>query len=408
MRLIHQGDGKGKGDAVRKGFAAATGDVLFILDADLTVPPEDLPKFYAAIAEGKAEFVNGSRLVYPMEGEAMRFLNSLGNKFFGLALSAILEQRLKDTLCGTKVLFRRDYERIAANRGFFGDFDPFGDFDLLFGAAKQNLKIVELPIRYRARTYGETKIIALQGRRDPRPHDLARVPQVQGPILIAMPLSLKLPPPGVLVPNNAVDPLPYYYRPLLGKLFAARLNTGLRLLDGHYARLLEIGYGSGLLMPTLASACDELYGLDLEREPSGLRERLGRLRVTPRALVQANARAMPFGDDFFDAVVAFSIFEHLRAPELSPALGRGGARARARAAASSSAAPRCIALMNAAFAAIGFSGIEDHHFSTIADVVDAAGPWFTVERHAALPGVMRALPLGWAPYTTVLLARRCP
>jgi SAM-dependent methyltransferase len=158
MRLIHQGDGKGKGDAVRKGFAAAKGDLLFILDADLTVPPEDLPKFYLAIAEGHAEFVNGSRLVYPMEGEAMRFLNSLGNKFFGLALSAILEQRLKDTLCGTKVLFRRDYERIAANRGFFGDFDPFGDFDLLFGAAKQNLKIMELPVRYRARTYGETKI----------------------------------------------------------------------------------------------------------------------------------------------------------------------------------------------------------------------------------------------------------
>ncbi|NVB77405.1 MAG: glycosyltransferase [Kofleriaceae bacterium] len=158
MRLIHQGDGRGKGDAVRKGFAAATGDVLFILDADLTVPPEDLPKFYAAIAEGKAEFVNGSRLVYPMEGEAMRILNSLGNKFFGVALSAVLEQRLKDTLCGTKVLFRRDYERIAASRSFFGDFDPFGDFDLLFGAAKQNLKIMELPIRYRARTYGDTKI----------------------------------------------------------------------------------------------------------------------------------------------------------------------------------------------------------------------------------------------------------
>ena len=158
IKLIPQGDGKGKGDAVRKGFAAATGDVLFILDADLTVPPEDLPKFYAALAEGRGEFVNGSRLVYPMEGEAMRFLNMLGNKFFGLALSAMLEQRLKDTLCGTKVLFRRDYERIAANRAFFGDFDPFGDFDLLFGAAKQNLKIVELPVRYRARTYGETKI----------------------------------------------------------------------------------------------------------------------------------------------------------------------------------------------------------------------------------------------------------
>lgn len=158
LKLIHQGDGKGKGDAVRKGFAAASGDVLFILDADLTVAPEDLPKFYAALAEGRAELVNGSRLVYPMEGEAMRFLNSLGNKAFGLALSGILEQRLKDTLCGTKVLFRRDYEKIAAARGFFGDLDPFGDFDLLFGAAKQNLKIVELPVRYRARRYGETKI----------------------------------------------------------------------------------------------------------------------------------------------------------------------------------------------------------------------------------------------------------
>ena len=158
MKLILQGDGKGKGDAVRKGFAAATGDILMILDADLTVPPEDLPKFYLAMSEGQAEFVNGSRLVYPMEGEAMRLLNSFGNKFFGLALSAILEQRLKDTLCGTKVIFRRDYQRLADNRGFFGDFDPFGDFDLLFGAAKQNLQIVEMPIRYRARTYGETKI----------------------------------------------------------------------------------------------------------------------------------------------------------------------------------------------------------------------------------------------------------
>jgi glycosyltransferase involved in cell wall biosynthesis len=158
VRLIHQRDGRGKGDAVRKGFAAATGDMLFILDADLTVVPEDLPKFYAAIAEGRGEFVNGSRLVYPMEGEAMRFLNMLGNKAFGLALSAILEQRLKDTLCGTKGLLRKDYERISRARAFFGDFDPFGDFDLIFGAAKQNLRIVELPVRYRARTYGETKI----------------------------------------------------------------------------------------------------------------------------------------------------------------------------------------------------------------------------------------------------------
>jgi SAM-dependent methyltransferase len=158
LRLIHQGGAGGKGDAVRKGLAAAAGDALFILDADLTVPPEDLPKFYTALAEGQAELVNGSRLVYPMEGEAMRFLNALGNKAFGLALSAILGQRLKDTLCGTKALLRDDYARIAQGRPFFGDFDPFGDFDLLFGAAKQNLRIVELPIRYRARTYGQTKI----------------------------------------------------------------------------------------------------------------------------------------------------------------------------------------------------------------------------------------------------------
>jgi SAM-dependent methyltransferase len=158
MRLVHQGDGRGKGDAVRKGFAQATGDVLLILDADLTVPPEDLPKFYAALAEGSAEFVNGSRLVYPMDDEAMRLLNAIGNRLFGFALSAIMGQPLKDTLCGTKALFRRDYERIAAARGFFGELDPFGDFDLLLGAAKQNLKIVELPVRYHARTYGDTKI----------------------------------------------------------------------------------------------------------------------------------------------------------------------------------------------------------------------------------------------------------
>jgi SAM-dependent methyltransferase len=157
-RLILQGDGRGKGDAVRKGFAAAAGDVLFILDADLTVPPEDLPKFYAAIAEGHGEFVNGSRLVYPMEDQAMRLLNLAGNKFFSMAFTWILGRPIKDTLCGTKVLLRRSYDRIAAARAYFGDFDPFGDFDLLFGAARNGLKIVELPVRYRARTYGETKI----------------------------------------------------------------------------------------------------------------------------------------------------------------------------------------------------------------------------------------------------------
>jgi hypothetical protein len=156
-RLLKQ-PGKGKGDAVRTGFDAATGDVLMILDADITVPPEDLPRFYDLIADDSAEFVNGVRLVYPMEGDAMRFLNLIGNKFFSFAFSWLLGQPIRDTLCGTKVLRRSDYQRIAANRAYFGDFDPFGDFDLLFGAAKLNLKIQEVPIRYRARRYGETNI----------------------------------------------------------------------------------------------------------------------------------------------------------------------------------------------------------------------------------------------------------
>lgn len=158
IRLIRQGNGVGKGDAVRKGFAAATGDVLMILDADLTMPPEELPKFLRALASGRGEFINGSRLVYPMEKQAMRFLNTLGNKFFSLAFTWLLDQRFKDTLCGTKVLYRKDYERIVAGRSYFGDFDPFGDFDLIFGAAKLNLKIVEVPIRYRERLYGTTQI----------------------------------------------------------------------------------------------------------------------------------------------------------------------------------------------------------------------------------------------------------
>jgi glycosyltransferase involved in cell wall biosynthesis len=158
LRYLPQGDGKGKGDAVRKGFAVAHNDILMILDSDLTVPPEDLPRFYRALVLNKGDFINGVRLIYPMEGEAMRFLNLLGNKFFSVALSWVLEQPIKDSLCGTKVLHRRDYETIAANRGFFGEFDPFGDFDLLFGAARLNMKIVDMPVRYRARTYGDTKI----------------------------------------------------------------------------------------------------------------------------------------------------------------------------------------------------------------------------------------------------------
>jgi SAM-dependent methyltransferase len=150
--------GKGKGDAVRLGFAEASGGVLMILDADLTVPPEDLPRFYQAIRTGKGDFINGVRLVYPMEAQAMQSLNLVANKLFGMAFTWLLGQPIKDTLCGTKVLSKQEYERIVANRAYFGDFDPFGDFDLLFGAAKLNLKMVDLPVRYRQRTYGSTNI----------------------------------------------------------------------------------------------------------------------------------------------------------------------------------------------------------------------------------------------------------
>ena len=153
-----QQSGKGKGDAVRAGFAVATGEILMILDADLTVPPEELPKFYAAIASGRAEFANGVRMVYPMQGEAMRFLNLCANKAFGVIFSWLFGQPMKDTLCGTKVLLRTNYERLAAGRAYFGDFDPFGDFDLLFGAEKLGLRIMDVPIHYVDRSYGSTNI----------------------------------------------------------------------------------------------------------------------------------------------------------------------------------------------------------------------------------------------------------
>jgi glycosyltransferase involved in cell wall biosynthesis len=155
---IAQQEGIGKGDAVRKGFSLATGDILTILDADLTMPPEDMPKYVNALASGKAEFANGCRLIYPLERESMRFLNMLANHFFSHLFSWLLSRRIKDTLCGTKMLFREDYDRLAANRAYFGEFDPFGDFDLLFGAARMNLRIVDIPIHYKSRQYGDTNI----------------------------------------------------------------------------------------------------------------------------------------------------------------------------------------------------------------------------------------------------------
>jgi len=157
VRLLRQ-PGRGKGDAVRHAFDNATGDILAILDADLTTPAENLPRFVKALSDGTGEFINGVRLVYPMHSDAMRFFNLLANKAFGLAFSWVLGQPVKDTLCGTKVVWKRHWEQIHANREVFGGHDPYGDFDLLFGAALLNLKIVDLPIRYRERVYGDTNI----------------------------------------------------------------------------------------------------------------------------------------------------------------------------------------------------------------------------------------------------------
>jgi len=155
---FYKQDSKGKGDAVRKGFAKASGDVLMILDADLTAPPQELPKFFDALITGKGEFINGSRLVYGMESNAMRPIAILANFCFGLLLRWIIGQKIKDSLCGTKVLFKSDYQKIAKNRKIFGNHDPFGDFDLIFGAAKLNLKIIDMPVHYKNRTYGQTQI----------------------------------------------------------------------------------------------------------------------------------------------------------------------------------------------------------------------------------------------------------
>jgi SAM-dependent methyltransferase len=154
-------DGKGKGDAVRKGFGMASGDILMVLDADLSMAPEDLEKFFRLIAGRGGELVAGSRLVYPLEKDSMRTLNLIGNRFFSIMFSWILGQRIKDTLCGTKAISKRNWQRIQQDRGYFGEFDPFGDFDLIFGAAKLDLKILEIPIRYRARQYGVSNISRL-------------------------------------------------------------------------------------------------------------------------------------------------------------------------------------------------------------------------------------------------------
>lgn len=156
--LAFKQTGKGKGDAVRLGFSKATGDILIILDADLSVPPEELPRFIENLVSDKCEFANGSRLVYPMEKQAMQFLNLVGNRLFGIAFSFLIGQPIRDTLCGTKALWATDYKKLALQRSYFGEFDPFGDFDLIFGAARLGLKIRDVPVHYKARVYGTTNI----------------------------------------------------------------------------------------------------------------------------------------------------------------------------------------------------------------------------------------------------------
>ena len=150
--------GRGKGDAVRLGFERAKGEILIILDADLSVPPEELPRFIELLVSNRCEFANGSRLVYQMERQAMQFLNLLGNRLFGTVFTFLLGQSVRDTLCGTKALWASAYRQIASERSFFGDFDPFGDFDLLFGASRLGLKIRDVPVHYKERVYGSTNI----------------------------------------------------------------------------------------------------------------------------------------------------------------------------------------------------------------------------------------------------------
>lgn len=157
IRLVN-GPGICKAENVWAGFRAAKGEVLMILDADLTVLPEELPVFLRALISSRGDFVNGSRLVYPMQRGAMKFANMLGNKFFSLVFSYLLDQRIKDTLCGTKVLWRRDWDRMQASLGSWGIEDHWGDYELLFGASKLHLDVVEVPVHYQERIHGVTKM----------------------------------------------------------------------------------------------------------------------------------------------------------------------------------------------------------------------------------------------------------
>ena len=220
-----------------------------------------------------------------------------------------------------------------------------------------------------------------------------------------MPLRLDLPPRGTLTPNNDVDPLAFYYKPIVGRVFRARIDLGLGLLTGPYEALLEVGYGSGLLLPTLAKVAKVVEGLDLEPPPRGLDAFLAARKVRVE-LVQGDVRAIPLPESRFDCVVAFSIFEHLGGLALDEGLAEI-ARITRPGGTFLVGCPAVHRAMSAAFAAIGFSGIDHHHVSDLGTILAAADRHFVVEAQAAWPPLVgEVLPLGWAPYSAVRLRRR--
>jgi ubiquinone/menaquinone biosynthesis C-methylase UbiE len=156
VKVVSYSPNVGKGNAVQRGFERATGDILMILDADLTTHPEELGPLYEAMSTGRAEFVNCTRFVYPMDGQAMKFANYVGNKVFTIAVSLVMDRRVSDTLCGTKAMFRTDYEHFTMGR------DPWGDYDFLFGAAQLRLAVCELPVHYRDRLAGVSKMNSMK------------------------------------------------------------------------------------------------------------------------------------------------------------------------------------------------------------------------------------------------------
>lgn len=158
IKAYKQGREKGKANAVEIGFEYAKGDILMILDADLAVQPKELINFYEVLASGEADFANGSRFVYQKEKGAMKYFNHLGNKFFAFVFSLILRQKITDTLCGSKAFFRKNWKNLYKVTKRLRKDDPYGDFTLLLGAAKLGLKVVEVPVNYRARIYGKSKI----------------------------------------------------------------------------------------------------------------------------------------------------------------------------------------------------------------------------------------------------------